>query len=131
MLSVEERQNIDTVNQDSGDILTEYKVVFEGLGSFPGVHKIQLKPDVEPVIHLPRKIPIALRDRLEEELKRMESVQVIAKVTEPTDLVNLVATRANQRTGTLRVYLGPRDLRTLSSPYLGGTDTYSVRCKVF
>ena len=91
---------------------TKYKDedVFEGLGSFPGVHKIQLKPDVEPVIHPPRKIPIALIDRLEIELKRMEALQVIAKVTEPTDWVNSVATPEKQRTGALRVCVDPRDL---------------------
>ena len=68
VLSVEERQANDTVSQTPGDILTEYKDVFEGLGSFPGLHKIQLKPEVNPVIHPPRKVPIALRDRLEKEL---------------------------------------------------------------
>ena len=32
-------------------------------------------------------VPIALRDKLEKELERMESLEVIAKVTEPTDRV--------------------------------------------
>ena len=59
VLSVEERQGSDTVSQTPGD-----KDVFEGLGSFPGVHKIQLKLEVNPVIHPPRKVPIALRDKL-------------------------------------------------------------------
>ena len=54
ILSVEGSQGSDTVSLNPGDILTEYKEVFEGLGSFPGVHKIQLKPDVELVIHPPR-----------------------------------------------------------------------------
>ena len=44
VLSVEERQGSDIVSHTHGDILIEYKDVFEGLGSFPGVHKIQLKP---------------------------------------------------------------------------------------
>ena len=78
------------------------------MGSFPGVHKIQLKPEVNPVIHPPRKVPIALRDKLEKELERMESLEVIAKVTEPT-WVNSVATPEKQRTGALRVCLDPRD----------------------
>jgi len=55
--------------------------VFEGLGSFPGVRKIQLKPNVNPVIHLPRKVPIALWDKLEKKLERIESFEVIAKIT--------------------------------------------------
>ena len=52
------------------------------------MHKIQLKPDIkviEPVIHPPCKIPIALQDRLERELKSMGERQVIVKVTGATD----------------------------------------------
>ena len=91
-------------------MLTESKDVFEGLGSFPGEHKIQLQPEVNPLIHPPRKVPIALRDKLEKELERMESLEVIAKVTEPNDWVNSIATPEKQRTGALRVCLDPRDL---------------------
>ena len=110
VVSVEERQGSDTVSQTPGDRLTEYKDVFEGLESFPGVHKIQLRPEVNPVIHPPRKVPIALRDKLEKELERMESLEVIAKVTEPTDWVNSIATPEKQRTDALRVCLDLRDL---------------------
>ena len=84
--------------------------MFEGLGSFPGVHKIQLKPEVNPVIHPPRKVLIALRDKLDKELERMESLEVIAKVMEPTDWVNSNATPEKQRTGALQVCLDPGDL---------------------
>ena len=63
VFSVEERQGSDTVSQTPGDTLTEYKDVFEGLGSFPGVHKIQLRREVNPVNHPPRKVPIALRKK--------------------------------------------------------------------
>ena len=40
----------------------------------------------------------------------MESLEVIAKVTEPTNWVNSIATPEKQRTGALRVCLDPRDL---------------------
>lgn len=40
----------------------------------------------------------------------MGSLQVIVKITEPTDWVNSIATPEKQRTGALRVYLDPRDL---------------------
>lgn len=99
-----------TVSQNPREILTEYEDEFEGLGLFPGMHKIQLKPDIEPVIHPPCKIPIALWDKLEWELKRMEALQVIVKVTEPTDWVNSITTPEKQHTGALWVCLAPRDL---------------------
>ena len=44
--------------QHQNDMLKEYSDVFEGLGPFPGVHKIHLKPDAVPVIH-----PLTLEDR--------------------------------------------------------------------
>ncbi len=56
-------------NKDQTDILNEYKDVFTGLGCIPGLHNIQLNLDVAPVIHAPRKVPIALKDRVKMELK--------------------------------------------------------------
>ena len=50
---------------------TYYKDAFEAPESFPGIHKIQLKPDIESVIYPPRKIPVALRSKLERESKRL------------------------------------------------------------
>ena len=71
-----------------------YEDLFQGLGSFPGVHKIHLKPDATPIIHPPRKIPAALREKLARELQRMEELGVITKVSKPSDWVNSIATPA-------------------------------------
>ena len=61
-----------------------------------------------PVIHPPRKVPLALRDKLSQELTRMESEGILAKVTEPTQwVISLVVAETNNK---LRVYLDPRDL---------------------
>ena len=38
-----------------------------------------------PVVHGPRKVPIELKDKLQAELREMESQDIIAKVTQPTD----------------------------------------------
>ena len=97
-----------TYHVSSGNNINNHDV-FEGLGSFPGVHKIQLKPEVNPVSHPPQKVLIVLREKLEKEFERMESLEVIAKVTKPTDWVNSIATPEKQRTGALRVCLDPRD----------------------
>ena len=112
VLSVEERQDSNTVSQTPGDILTEYKDVFEGLGSFPGVHKIQLKREnpTQPCNSSAAKSPNSSLGQAGKELDRMESSKVIGKVIEPTDWVNSIATPEKQRTGALRVYLDPRDL---------------------
>lgn len=49
-----------------------------------------IKPDhtVLPVVNPPRRIPIAIADKIKIELDRMESIGVITPITEPTDQVN-------------------------------------------
>ena len=48
---------------------SEYAVVFEGLGEIRGVqHKIKIDPNATPVIHPPRRVPVALREPLKDEL---------------------------------------------------------------
>ena len=47
-----------------------------------------IDPNAVPVIHPPRRVPIALRDRLQDELQSMEKQKIIVKVTEPTEWVN-------------------------------------------
>lgn len=92
------------------DILSEYEDVFTGLGCIPGVHHIKTDADVTPVIHAPRNVPVALKDKIETELKRMESLGMITKQTEPTDWVNSMATVTKHN--TIRICIDPQDLNT-------------------
>ncbi|RXN08425.1 retrotransposon-like family member retr-1 [Labeo rohita] len=95
-------------NKNQTDILSEYQDVFTGLGCVPGLHHIQLNPDVAPVIHAPRKVPIALKEKVRMELKRMEDLGVIVKQTEPTDWVNSMVTVLKPE--KLRICIDPQDL---------------------
>ena len=89
-------------------ILTDYADVFDGLGLIPGECKLHLDPNAVPVVHPPRRVPIAIHNLLKKELDRMEKAQVIAKVTTPTKWVNsLVA--FEKAPGKLRVCLDPQD----------------------
>ncbi|XP_052797485.1 uncharacterized protein K02A2.6-like [Mya arenaria] len=90
-------------------VLKEYKEVFDGIGLLAGECKIHIDPTVQPVVHPPRKVPIALQEKVKDELLRMESLGVIEKVNEPTDWVSsmVVAEKAN---GKIRICLDPRDL---------------------
>ncbi len=65
--------------------------VFEGLGQMPGALHLDVDETIQPVVMPPRRVPIALKDRLKNELDRLEALGVITKVTKPTDWVsNLV-----------------------------------------
>ena len=49
-------------------ILNEYADVFDGIGGFEGEYHITLDSTVPPVVHSPRRVPVALREILKEEL---------------------------------------------------------------
>ncbi len=97
-------------NLKSDGILGEFGDVFKGLGAVKGaMHTIRLKPDTTPVVHPPRRVPVALRSALKDELKRMEQLNVIERVEEPTDWVNsLVVVR--KKNNKIRVCMDPSDL---------------------
>ena len=91
------------------DLTVQYKDVFEGIGCLPGKHKMHLDKKVQPVVHPPRKIPIKLKEKVKEELNRMEREQIIVRETEPTDWVSSLVTVLKPG-GAVRVCLDPRDL---------------------
>jgi hypothetical protein len=96
-------------SQSTTDLLTEFAEVFTGLGRFPGQYHIVLADNAVPVIHPPRRVPLALQPKLKEALDAMERNGIIVKRDEPTDWVNslLVVEKKNK---TLRLCLDPRDL---------------------
>ena len=66
-----------------------YADVFQGLGKFPGEpYKLRLKPDAVPAKHRPRRVPVHLQDAFHEEIERLVKIDVLEKVTEPTEWVN-------------------------------------------
>ena len=68
----------DTVKQ-------RFAKVFKGLGTLGEEYKIQLKENATPYsLYTPRNVPLPLREKVKEELERMESMGVISKVDQPT-----------------------------------------------
>ena len=62
------------------DIAEEYSELFQGMGHFLHIHTMQTRPEVQPVVHAPRRVPFALRYRLKSELDKEESLGIIVKV---------------------------------------------------
>ena len=55
------------------DILSQFPSVFSGLGTMGPEYEIKLQPDAVPYpIFTPRSIPLPLRDKVQEELNKME-----------------------------------------------------------
>lgn len=93
----------------NNEIFIGFQDVFEGIGCLPGDYKIQLKEGARPVVHAPRKLPIAIRDQVKSKLKDMIDQGIIAKVEGPTDWVNSM-TVAKKADGDIRICLDPKDL---------------------
>ena len=68
------------------NLLDKYSDVFEVLGCMTNVvYSIKVDPTHTPIVHPPRRVPVTLRPKVQEELIHMEHLDVIEKVAEPTD----------------------------------------------
>lgn len=72
---VKQDETVTSVNK----IVKQYQDVFEGVGCLPGKHKIQLKENLQPVIHPAKKVPVALKERLRSELQALIGKGIIRK----------------------------------------------------
>ena len=71
------------------EICDKHPQVFTGMGKMTGVKvKFHVDPDVKPVVQPHRRIPFHMRKRVEEEIKRLEELDIIEKVDGPTPWVS-------------------------------------------
>lgn len=82
--------------------------MFSGLGKLQDPYDICLKPNVTPVVHPPRRVPLALHARLKQKLDDMEKSGVIKKTDKPTEWVNSLVV-VEKRDGSLRLCLDLKD----------------------
>ena len=66
-------------------ILNEYAYVFDRIGCFEGEYHITLDSSVPPVVQYPRRVPVALREPLKEELDTLNQQGIVSKVDRPTN----------------------------------------------
>jgi len=94
---------------DPKSILNEYKDLTVGIGCLKIDHEIKLKPNSQPVIHAPRKVPFLLRDKLKCKLDELVNQNIIEKVDRPTEWVNSLVI-VNKPNGDIRLCIDPQDL---------------------
>ena len=90
-------------------ILHEYHDFFEGLGCLPGEYNITVDQSYTTVVHAPRRLPIAIRELVQEKLDEMEADDIIAKVAEPTLWASSMVV-VRKKNGDVCVCIDPRDL---------------------
>ena len=57
-----------------------------------GQHKLEVEEGATPLVHPPRRVPVALKGKLKKELNGLQSLGIIEKVTEPTPSVSSLVT---------------------------------------
>jgi RNase H-like domain found in reverse transcriptase/Reverse transcriptase (RNA-dependent DNA polymerase)/Integrase zinc binding domain len=91
-------------------LVAQFPDVFQGLGAIPGTYKMSIDPKVTPVQHLPRKIPVMLKEEVMLKVEDLARRKIIVKVTEPTPWVSSIVVVKSEK--KLRICIDPRDLNT-------------------
>ena len=104
------RSGDETPSDNLPSLQKECHDVFDGeLGCLPGVEHLEVNTSIQPVKMPLRKVPLAVQERLEEEISRLEAMGVIEKISQPTDWVFGMVV-AEKRNGKLRLCIDPKPL---------------------
>ena len=87
--------------------MRDFEDVFTGLGCLPGEYHIEIDPNIRPVQHTPRRVPVPLKTKLKEKIGEMEKEGIIIQETKPTNWISSLV--AVQKPRKLRVCIDPRD----------------------
>ena len=98
-----------TTNTESlalNQVEEEFGDVFKEQGCIEGKLHLEIDKTVTPVINPPRQVLFALKDKLKLELDRLEGLQMICKIEEPTSWVASLVV-VEKPNGKLRVCIDP------------------------
>ena len=109
-------ENIMAVNDKKSDpvltkesLVQEFPEVFVGTGKFDGKYTLEIDPTAKPIVHPPRRVPVALKKQLKDELSRLEQLGILKEVTSPTPWVSSMVV-VRKPNGNLRICIDPKDL---------------------
>ena len=94
-------------------VTEEYKKLYCGIREIECEIDLHIQDDAIPKGHPPRRVPHAAKEKLKQELDKMENNGIIVKVTKPTDLWN----RKNPTESKRSTFLG-RNEQGYSNPHL-------------
>lgn len=101
-------------------IIDRHEELFIGHGKLHGEVSLELDHTVKPTIQPPRRVPIAMRGKLKDELESLEKCGIITKETNHTDWVsNIVIVQRGGKDAGVRICLDPIQLnKALRRPNL-------------
>lgn len=108
-------QQIKCPLNSTEDLMEMNSNCFDKVGEFVGEYHIILKTDSNPVIHLPRKCTIQIKDKLKADLEDIVTQGIIRKIDEPTDWVMSIVFVQKKQWRTPE-YLCASEYTTLTKP---------------
>ena len=107
-------ENICQLEKESREITLEYvkqhfSTVFEGEVCFEDELHLEVDESVAPVKMPVRRVPVGLKGKLKDELKKMEKAGIISRVNSPTDWVSSLVI-VKKPSGKLRICIDPKTL---------------------
>ena len=107
-------QNILKIDNDNKTLTKSsmgesYADVFSGEGKMEGTLHLEVDETVSPVILPPRRVPVAMKQPLKDELTRLQEMGVIAEVDTPTDWVSSMVI-VKKKSGKIRLCIDPKPL---------------------
>ena len=91
------------------EIISEYKDVFIGEGRFEEKLHLEVNKEIPPTKIPVRKVPIALKKPIKEELDRLVKLDVLTKVEVPTDWISSMVA-VQKKDGSVRLCIDPKPL---------------------
>ena len=104
-------KRINCVTEDeilTHELIREYPDLQKTTGTLPGEHKIKLEESAKGVVHPPRRLPAAIRDKAIADLENMEANSYIKQVDKPTEWVSSMVVAVNK--DKVRICIDPKDL---------------------
>ena len=113
------RQNIVTIQSEESSqskpplttetVLKEHADVFRGEGKLEGDLHLEIDPHLPPVQLPTRKVPIAIKEKLKEELDGLEGLNIITPVNVPTSWISPTVITL-KKNGNVRLCVDPKPL---------------------
>ena len=85
------------------------EVLFQETRKLMGQYELEVEENAQPVVHSPRRFPIALKGKVKQELQRLKDLGIITEVTQPTFRVSSLVI-VHKPNGKIRVCIDPKDL---------------------
>lgn len=101
--------NINEVTSKITSYESEYPKLFSGIGKLKGRQiQLHINENITPVAQQHKRIPIHLRQQLENDLIRLEKLDIIEKVDGPTPWVSPIVLVPKKKNREVRLYVDMR-----------------------